>query len=149
MLTRDEETEIAATFIVANTPTSFQRWLERSPAVIRVSRKLSENELLDQIQQNLRAKKTEMTIARAYAYLVALTLVRQRTGTLGAMPIRRDALRWAQRMWDFAKRRHTSTSMLRLGDSESTGISRIETSQVPGSPVGILDEHGHLYRRGD
>lgn len=143
--TEAETGEIAGAFLIANTPGSFQRWLERSVSVSRMSAELSEDQLLDKIQQNLRAERTEVTAAKAYAYLVALILRRRRAGGLGNMPIVSESLRWAQPMWDFAKRRLSTTSNILI---DSHVHPTVKVQQNVGHPL-LVDQQGNPLRRVD
>lgn len=140
--TEAEIGDLAGAFLIANTPGSFQRWLERNVSVSRMSAELSEDRLLDKIHQNLRAERTEVTAAKAYAYLVALILRRRRAGAIGNMPIAPESLRWARAMWDFAKRGYSSTSNISL---ESTIAPDVKVYEDAGKAL-LVDSQGNPLR---
>jgi hypothetical protein len=111
-----ELSEIIDTLITVNTPLSLLRWLERFPAVSKLSTEYSESALLDEFRELLsKGISSEDSLATAYAILVAIILLRRREkGILGNNPIPSGALSWSDRMWIQASHSGIPHSLVKL-----------------------------------
>ena len=139
----DAVTEAAT---VANTPGSLFAWLERSPAVQRVVEQYNEDAILDALTGALSLEpRTEVTIALAYAYLVAIVILRRRFGNLGTPPIQPEVLQWGPAIWRRAQRATPSSSTqsvdltipptVEVGDPESSKQGKTQILNSTGNPI--------------
>lgn len=140
VLTESETEEITEAFVVANTVPSFQRWLERNGAVRRIAETATQDELLDGLQAILRTEEpTETHYATAYAYLIALAMRQARNGRIGALPVA-SGLEWAEKMWRYARRNPTTSTIFVTGTIPETQI--IERYEDSGAGGQLVDAHG-------
>jgi hypothetical protein len=141
-LTPAEQDELAHAMVVANTPSSFLKWLEKSAPVRRLADEGNEDGVLDLLHKAANvAPKTEVTLATAYACLAALVVQRRRVGQLGAIPVAVETLQWAGPIWDIASRRSTTTANIILTAQPPMTSLTVVDQASPGSSV-IVDQHG-------
>lgn len=138
-LTTSETVSLGEAFLLANTPRSLLEWLKRSPTVQRLADDLSEDQLVDELQDRLSGAATELTLGSAYGLLVAIGIRRRRNGALGLMPLDSGALRWGRELWDRLETQGVGTSVASIQGQTCRSISVRSAGEGP--PL-LLDQHG-------
>lgn len=109
-ITRSELRELAGHVILANTPASLFKALERNATVRRLTSEMSLDNLrayFDRLTE--RARRTEIELGLSYAVLMASLL---HPGV--ERPLDSDRLTWGRFFDDYAKIAHPSTSLISL-----------------------------------
>ncbi len=146
LFSQHELDAVAEAATVANTPGSLLAWLEKNPAVQRIVEEYSEDAILDALTGALSAApRTEVAVAQAYAYLVAIVIVRRRLGDLGTPPIQPEVLRWGPAIWRRAQRTTPSLTTqsvdlmvpptVEVWDPEASIRGKTELFDSTGSPI--------------
>lgn len=145
ILSSDEINDLKQGVVFANTPRSLLSWLERHPAVRRLSTTLSEDELLREMRKTLsRKRRSAHHTALAYALLVAIILRRRELGQGGDLPVDCESLKWAALIWDRAGINRLATSTLTITASQfAQPALKVTTSSGPAEQVVLLNSRGN------
>ena len=144
LISSEDLERLASGFVVANTPGSLLLWLQRDPTVLRIASHASEDSILDDLYPLLRGPRTEMTVAAAYALLVAIGLKRRESGAFANWPFELSTLVWGRAIWDRIERSaiSTQTTVVITGKRDPT-VSQYSDS---GSVLNLVDQHGQPLR---
>ena len=146
-LALSEVIDLARGLVVANTPSSLLSWLCRHPAVQRIADQLTEDMLLDILSTQARVRpRTEISVAKAYAALVAIIIRRRRTMPLGNPPVETTLLEWLGAMWNQA--RHSSpTTSTQIYEAPRPPVDvQVRAQSEPGRTL-LVDRSGNTIIR--
>jgi hypothetical protein len=124
---------------VANTPASLAAWLERDPTVQRIAEVATEDDIIDAIYPLLRleAPRSAVTLAVAYALLVALGMKRRSsTGDLST-PFDLSILPWASQLWERLAKSTVTTGLIQVSQVAGQSIRHTEDAGSGTAIVGV------------